>query len=61
MGPLIIDSKEGLVGLKHLWKAKYISDIFMTRVWFVRAVSVVRIKLHNEQLHIFSLEYSYNA
>lgn len=45
MGTLIIDSKKGLVGLKHLCKAKYISEIFMTSVWFVLAVSVVREKI----------------
>ena len=42
MGTLIIDSKKRLFGLQHLWKAKYISEIFMTSVWFVRAVSAVR-------------------
>jgi hypothetical protein len=37
----MIDSKKGLVGLKHRWKAKYITEIFMTSVLFIRAVSVV--------------------
>jgi hypothetical protein len=42
---LIMDFKEGLVGLKHFCEAKYVSEIFMTIVWFVRAVSVVREKM----------------